>query len=420
MQRQLYSSMAHSSAGFQVSLTAERLWGIQSARLEGGHKQNTAQSLSRTIVLGRAALEAAILVAEAIAKNSVPSKTRTEGGRVKLTAWFSGKSFSGLFSRVPLQGLAWAALFGNAVVILQGAFVRATGAGAGCGSHWPTCNGDIIPLNGSIETFIEFSHRLLSFSVLMLGLWILLRAFVKRKSQPGFFVFSTAAFFFLIVEALLGLATVRLELTGDTVSTLRGVMVAIHLVNSLLLIGTLTLTVVYARASARHKTAPWPLRLQRQPAVATVLLVGLLGMLVLIFSGGIAALGNTMFPSESLRAGLAADFDPASHIFIRLRLLHPVIAVTVGIYLFLSLGLSRLLKPVPEAGRLAQVLFGVYIAQLAIGTANLAFLAPVVLQLLHLGTAVLAFALLTALSAYTLGFEAAPRVARAPLQRASE
>ncbi|CAN5864314.1 hypothetical protein BH24DEI2_BH24DEI2_06860 [soil metagenome] len=60
---------------------------------------------------------------------------------MKLTGWFFG---------VPLQRLAWAALIGNAVVILQGAFVRATGAGAGCGSHWPTCNGTIIPLGACV------------------------------------------------------------------------------------------------------------------------------------------------------------------------------------------------------------------------------------------------------------------------------
>ncbi len=330
---------------------------------------------------------------------------------MKLGAWFSG---------VPVQKLAWAALLGNALVILQGAFVRATGAGAGCGSHWPTCNGSVIPLGAGVETLVEFSHRLLSAGVLLLGVWLLVRAFRIRKTQPGLFVFAAAAFVFLIIEALLGASTVLLELTGDTVSTARGVMVATHLVNSLLLVGTLTLTLVYARAAGSDSPAPWPLRLGQQGGVATVLLVGLVGMLVLMFSGGIAALGNTMFPSESLRAGLAADFDPASNILVRLRLLHPVIAITVGLYLFLSLGLSRLLKPVPEAGRLAQVLFGVYLAQLAIGTLNLAFMAPVALQLLHLATAVLAFALLTALSAYTLGHAAVPRAARASFQRATE
>ena len=305
-------------------------------------------------------------------------------------------------SKVPITTLAWAALLGNGVVILQGAFVRATGAGAGCGSHWPTCNGEIIPLGASTETLIEFTHRLLSGGVLLLGVWLLWRAWQVRTEKRGLFIFATAAFVFLIIEALLGAATVLLELTGDNVSFFRGIMVATHLVNSLLLIGTLTLSVIYAR-----KDAPGRLRIAQQGTVATVLGVALVSMLVLMFSGGIAAMGNTMFPSESLRAGLAADFDAASHILIRLRVLHPLIAITVGVYLFLSLGLSRWLKPVSEAKRVTQLLLGVYLFQLVIGVVNLALLAPIVVQLLHLMTAVLAFGLLCAVSAYTLGYGSA-------------
>ena len=295
--------------------------------------------------------------------------------------------------------LAWAALVGNTIVILQGAFVRATGAGAGCGSHWPTCNGSIVPLGATTETAIEFSHRLLSLVVLILGAWLLRRTWRTRRERPGLFAFGAMSFGLLIVEALLGAATVLLNLTGDTVSTARGLMVAVHLVNSLLLVGALTGTVIYAR----DRTLGWPLRLGRQGAVATVLSVGLVGMLFLMFSGGIAALGNTMFPSESLAAGIAADFDPASHPLIRLRILHPVIAITVGIYLFVSLGVGWWLKPVPAARGLVQALFVTYLVQLAIGTINLALLAPVALQLLHLGMAVLAFGLLSATSLVMLG-----------------
>ena len=304
--------------------------------------------------------------------------------------------------------LAWTALIGNLVVILQGAVVRATGSGAGCGSHWPTCNGEVIPLAHTTESIIEFSHRLLSLVVLILGAWLLRRVWQSRRENRGLFVWGSAAFFFLIIEALLGAATVLFGLTGENVSMARGLMVATHLINSLLLVGTLTLTVIYAS----KKRPAWPLKLGQQGTVLTVLALGLLGMLVLMFSGGIAAMGNTMFPSESLREGIAADFDPTSHPLIRLRILHPLIAITVGIYLFLSLGLGRLLKPVSEARPYVQALFLVYVIQLLIGTLNLAFLAPTALQLLHLFTAVLSFALLTAVVIYTLGFEASSRSRR--------
>jgi len=128
-----------------------------------------------------------------------------------------------------------------------------------------------------------------------------------------------------------------------------------------------------------------------------------------MFSGGIAAMGNTIFPSETLAAGLAADFDPASHPLIRLRILHPLIALTVGVYLFVSLGFGWWLKPAPEARGLVRALFATYVVQLVIGTANLAFLAPVVLQLIHLAVAVLAYGLLAALSIVLLGAEVPAR-----------
>jgi len=287
----------------------------------------------------------------------------------------------------------------NVVVILQGAFVRISGSGAGCGSHWPTCNGTVVPLNPSLETAIEFSHRLLSFTVLLLGVWLVRRAFRSRRERPGFFMFATAALLFVILEAVIGGATVMLGLTGDNASVARGVWVASHLVNSLLLIGALAATVVY---SGRRPPA-YPLGLDEQGGLSTVLLVALVAALVLCFTGGVAAMGNTIFPSESLAQGIRADFDPDSHLLIRLRILHPLIAITVGVYLFVALGLAWYLKPVSQARSVAQVLLGVYLTQLVVGTANLAFLAPMALQFLHLLLAVAAFALLASLTVTQLG-----------------
>lgn len=308
--------------------------------------------------------------------------------------------------------LAWLTLGVNLLIILQGAVVRATGSGAGCGSHWPLCNGEVVPLAPTTETLVEYSHRLLSLSALVLGGWLLSRAFRARRDTSTLFEAAAASFVFLVFEALLGAATVLLGLTGDNATIGRGILVAAHLVNSVLLIGALTLTLIYAR-----RGAPRAPSLRGQSLVGITLTVGLVGMLLLIFTGGIAAMGNTMFPSESLAAGFRADFDPASHLLIRLRVLHPLIAISVGLYLFLSLGLSWWLKPVAEARHIARILFGVYVAQLLVGTLNLAFLGPIGLQLLHLFMAVLAFALLSALTAYTLGLPRTATVKAAPSWR---
>ncbi|HZX00389.1 MAG TPA: COX15/CtaA family protein [Trueperaceae bacterium] len=296
-------------------------------------------------------------------------------------------------------GLAWTALVANTVVIVQGAVVRLTGSGAGCGSHWPTCNGEVVPVGAGLETLIEFSHRLLSAGVLVLGVWLLVRALKVRGNKPGFAAFATAALVFLVIEALIGAGTVLLGLTGENTSVERGVWVAGHLVNSLLLIGALAGTVVYARDDAPR----YPLRVSGQAGLFAVLATGIVATLVLSFTGGIAAMGNTIFPPDSLAEGLRADFDPSSHPLVRLRILHPLIAIAVGTYLFIGLGLAWLLKPVPAARGLARALLGVYLAQLLVGTANLSLLGPTVLQLLHLLLAVTAFALLTALTVTMLG-----------------
>lgn len=295
--------------------------------------------------------------------------------------------------------LAWIALVANAVVVLQGAVVRITGSGAGCGRHWPFCNGEVVPLNPTLETGIEFSHRLLSLAVLVLGVWLFARARRQRHENPGLAVFAGASLALLAVEAGIGAATVLLGLTGDNTTVARGVWVAFHLVNSLLLIGALSATVVYA-----HPRRPaYPLRLGGQAALSSVLGLAVLGSMVLIFTGGIAAMGNTIFPTESLAEGFRADFDPDSHPLIRLRILHPLIAIAVGTYLFVGLGLSWWLKPVSSARRTAQLLLGVYLGQLAVGTSNLVLKGPAVLQLLHLGLAIAAFGLLFAYAAQQLG-----------------
>lgn len=313
--------------------------------------------------------------------------------------------------RSPKRGISTLRLVGitlaaNALVIVQGAFVRATGSGAGCGRHWPLCNGEVIPMAGGVHTAIEFTHRLLSLGVLILGAWLFARVWRSRREQPGLFAFTVAATVFLLIEAGLGALTVLWGLTGDNQSLARGLMVSTHLVNSLLLVGSLASVWLYAQ----NRPPAWPLGIRRQGALGVVLAIGLVGMLFLMFTGGIAAMGNTMFPSTSLADGLAADFAADSHPLIRLRILHPLIAISVGVYLFLSLGTAWWIKPAQEGRRLARYLFVVYVGQLAVGTLNLALLAPIALQLLHLGMAVVAFYLLAALAVTLL---AAPMPSRA-------
>ena len=84
-----------------------------------------------------------------------------------------------------LSRFAWSVLAYNLAVILWGAYVRASGSGAGCGAHWPLCNGEVIPRSPSVATLIEYSHRLTSGLALIAVVWLLAwtrRAVPDRKS----------------------------------------------------------------------------------------------------------------------------------------------------------------------------------------------------------------------------------------------
>lgn len=297
--------------------------------------------------------------------------------------------------------LAWTTLSVNVIVILQGALVRATGSGAGCGRDWPRCQGEILPLDHGLATWMEYSHRALSGLALIMGIWLLVKAVRMRHDLPGFLPFAIASAVFLLVEALIGAVTVLTGLTGDNVSVARGLLVAFHLLNSMLLVGALALTTAHA-----YPGHTWPLVWTGQTALKLIIGLGLVGMMALMFSGGISAMGNTMFPPESLQEGLSEDFSREAHPLIRLRIAHPFLGIGVGVYLWLSFVATGWLKPARQIRRFRNLLLAVYGVQLLVGTVNLAMLGPIPLQLLHLALAVAAFALWSVVGWLTLS---APR-----------
>src|SRR5690242_3089494 len=109
---------------------------------------------------------------------------------------------------------AWFCVAYNILVILWGAFVRASSSGAGCGSHWPLCNGEVIPLNPSTARIIEFTHR--TMSGIDLPLLLVLGFFAFRLFPWGRVrVGALASIVFIGTEALLGAQLVTAGLVGD-------------------------------------------------------------------------------------------------------------------------------------------------------------------------------------------------------------
>lgn len=271
---------------------------------------------------------------------------------------------------------AWLVLAYTVGVILWGAYVRATGSGAGCGEHWPLCNGVVIPRAPTAATIIEFSHRLTS-GLALIGVVALL-AWVWRVSQPGHPARRGAAWtvFFMLTEAAVGASLVLFQLVADNASFARAMFMAVHLLNTFILLGWLTMTAWWLSHGA-------PLDVKRRAGMAGAFLAVAVGLLLVGSSGAVAALGDTLFPDATLSAALAADLSPTSHLLIRLRVLHPVFAVIVsGVLLF---GARRMARGAGEAAqRLARAVVSLAGLQLLLGALNVALLAPVWMQLVHL------------------------------------
>jgi cytochrome c oxidase assembly protein subunit 15 len=294
--------------------------------------------------------------------------------------------------------LAWAVLAWNVLVVAWGAFVRASGSGAGCGRHWPTCNGAVVPRSPGLETAIEFTHRATSGIALVLVATLLvwaLRAFPRGSPARRAAIASAVL---LVVEALVGAGLVLFGWVARDASAERGWVMAVHLTNTFLLLAALALAAAWAGRpgglSARGRGATAGLL---AGALATTVLAGV--------TGAIAALGDTLFPAASFAEGLRAEMSPGASLLLRLRVLHPPVAVAAAL---LAVAFARAARRDGSARpALGAAVVALALVQTAAGILNLALAAPVWMQVVHLVLADLLWIALVLLGAESL----APRAA---------
>ena len=268
---------------------------------------------------------------------------------------------------------AWWVLGYILLVVLWGAYVRATGSGAGCGNHWPLCNGEVIPRSAAAETVVEFTHRLSSGLALIAVSALCVWAFRLYARGHRVRLAATLALFFLLVEAALGAGLVLLEYVARNASLGRAIYLSAHLANTLVLLAALLLTAWFARdreGSAGRR--PFYLR----AALPVTLTVSI--------TGAIAALGDTLFPASSITEGFRQETISTSHVILRLRLLHPAVAILCGFYLLWGMITFLRAKPSSAAVKAAWLAALLVLLQFIAGAVNVALLAPVWMQLLHL------------------------------------
>ncbi len=265
---------------------------------------------------------------------------------------------------------AWATLAYNVAVIVWGAYVRATGAGAGCGNHWPLCNGEVIPRGARLETLIEFSHRASSgiAAILVIGLCIACWMQLPKKHPAR--IASLVAALLMFSEALLGAVLVKFELVAQDRSIARAISLPIHSTNTMLLLAAIAVTALWLSASPQ--TSRWTKK-------GSWLAFSALTMLLITTAAGvIAALGDTLFPNSTM----AEDFSTSSHFLLRLRVLHPALAILTTIVI--AIFVSRASRDNPRARQFAGIVGIAVVSQLFLGMLNITLQAPVWLQMIHL------------------------------------
>ena len=285
-----------------------------------------------------------------------------------------------------LSGFAkftWFVLAYNIVVILWGVFLRASKSGDGCGQHWLTCHGEVIPSAPELKTVIEFSHRITTtldgFIVIGLLVWAILRwKSGKTDTNRRVLKMAIGSFIFVVIEGLLGAGLVLTGNTAENLTAARPFWMAGHLITTLILLTFLTLTAWFASGGRR-------LSFNVELKVKLLLLLGIFGFLLVGMSGSVAALSSMIFPSETLTEGIAKDFSAASNILLRLRVSHPILSILTSVYLIFLAGWLRK-KSVNNllVVRWSNVLSLLILLQIGFGALTLLTLAPIFMQLGHL------------------------------------
>lgn len=272
--------------------------------------------------------------------------------------------------------IAWSTVVFNLAVIAGGTIVRATGSGDGCGESWPKCGDQFIPPNATVETLIEFSHRVSSFLagvgvaiVFFLALWVFNKGHIVRKT-------AFIAGVLLIIEALLGAALVLYGWVDDDTSIGRMVAVALHLTNTFLLLGALSLTAWWGSGQRTPD-------LSGKRDVLRWLIAGAATILVLGATGALNAIGDAVFPPDVVSSGLVDKFGPGAPLLLQLRVIHPAIAVIGGIFVaWIAVRLSA--SPGERAKRFAFAITLIVFSQMFVGIANIFLETPLFMQVTHL------------------------------------
>lgn len=295
-----------------------------------------------------------------------------------LTLFIARDNSLSIMTKPQFKKFVFGLLFYTLLVILWGAWVRISHSGDGCGDTWPLCHGQLIPEAQQGKTWVEYAHRLMSgaFGLVVIYFW-----WAAHKIFPkGSFVrkVALATLIFTITEALLGAKLVLFKLVTTNDTPYRAFIMALHQINSFMLTGAVALTYTGATLKADLKAATKEdRRYQYLPWI--IVIIGI--------TGAWASLSNSLFPSENLWEGLLADFSSESHFLIRLRTLHPLLALLGGGGLALFFWIKAQTSEAILTERRSYQMSLALVTAMAFGILTLVLHAPVWMKIVHLALA---------------------------------
>ena len=312
--------------------------------------------------------------------------------------------------------LAWAVLIFTILVIISGDIVQATESGAGCGETWPRCDGSLIPTISDMQTGIEFTHRLvtlvlgLGYVALAIGAWRRRYSGVAAPSETGgwwarlatsyrhgnpLWSVTVWALVFFVVEVILGALLVIFGWVESDASLGRVIADAVHLVNTFLMVGTLTLIVFHARGGRR-------LRVDSSRLTDRLVFGGLAIIVLIGISGAINSLADALYFADDVDV----ESTPIASILLAIRGIHPVVAIVGGLGLIMVARAAATGAPA-SARPLVAVVQALVFVQFIVGFLNIALLTPLESQIAHLVLAHSVWAVYVYLSARLLEERAA-------------
>ena len=308
-----------------------------------------------------------------------------------------------------LRRLSYLALFLAFAQIVFGAIVRITGSGMGCGDHWPTCMGYIIPPLSRPDLIIEVTHRYIAATVTVAIVLLLVVAYLRRRERgvggPGGVLRSAALAAGLVVTAaVFGGITVKLSLNPYVIAT--------HLAIAMTLLAVLSLTVLRAGGWGFDAAAVVQPRTYRAARAAVVL-----AFIVVVFG---ALTANIAGANNSCQGFPACRIVAVHGMPLWIQVIHRTLAFLLFFHLLGGVIAVTRRGGAGVVGRAAWIAFIAVVVQLAVAAVLVESHLPPVWRSLHQATGTLVWLSIftyAALARYALPAYA-PAAARAEMRAA--